>query len=216
MADHAAPAVLALRHEVARKALHLTSVAAPVMYASGVPRSTLLALLSAAGAVAVAVELARRHAPLARRLFHRATGPLLRSHEHERLSGATWLIGAFLGVVALAPREAAIAAMWAVSVGDASAAVVGRTLSSAREARLAALGGPAPRRARKSIAGSAACAIATFAGAFWLAGAGPATSAAAGVVAALAEWPRGPLDDNVRVAAAVAGVVALAGALLAR
>ncbi|HEY0885219.1 MAG TPA: hypothetical protein VGE20_08055, partial [Ramlibacter sp.] len=104
MADGAAPTALALRHELARKALHLTAAAAPVAYALGLPRRTLLVVLCVMGAAAVGVELARRRAPLARDLFRRAAGPLLRQHEHERWSGATWMLASFIGVVALAPR----------------------------------------------------------------------------------------------------------------
>lgn len=212
----AVPTVLALRHELARKALHLTAAAAPLAYAMGMPRRTLLLVLGVLGAMAVGVELARRHAPLARQLFHRATGPLLRHHEHERWSGATWMLVAFIGVVALAPRAPAVAAMWAVAVGDAAAAVVGRALATRREALAASRGQPAPPRARKSLAGSAACLIATLVGALWVAGLGPAASVAAAVAAPLAEWPRSWLDDNVRVAGAVAAAVALTTFLLAR
>lgn len=216
MADGAAPTALALRHELARKGLHLMAAAAPLAYALGLPRRTLLAVLCVLGAVAVGVELARRHEPRARLLFHRATGPLLRQHEHERWSGATWMLAAFIGVVALAPRAPAVAAMWAVAVGDAAAAVVGRALASRREALAIARGAPVTTRARKSLAGSAACLVATFIGALWVAGLGPVASLAAAVAATLAEWPRVSLDDNLRVAGAVAGAVSLATLLLAR
>ena len=216
MADGAAPTVLALRHELARKALHLTAATAPLAYALGLPRRTLLVVLCLLGAVAVGVELARRHAPRARLLFHRATGPLLRQHEHEGWSGATWMLAAFIGVVALAPRAPAIAAMWAVAVGDAAAAVVGRALASRREMLATARGEPVTPRARKSLAGSTACFIATLVGALWVAGLDPASSLAAALAATLAEWPRVPLDDNLRVAGAVAGAVVLTAFLLAR
>src|SRR5690606_32677393 len=119
-ADGAVPTVLALRHELARKALHLTAATAPLAYAAGLPRATLLGALGVLGAAAVGVELARRRAPRVRLLFHRATGPLLRQHEHAGWSGATWMLVAFVAVVWLAPRPAAIAAMWAVAVGDAA------------------------------------------------------------------------------------------------
>lgn len=122
---------------------------------------------------------------------------------------------AFIAVVAIAPRGAAIAAMWAVSVGDAAAAVVGRTLAHRREVRAVARGETFTPRARKSVAGSAACFVATLLGAVWLAGLGPAVSVAAALAATLAEWPRVPLDDNLRVAGAVAGVVVLFNFLIA-
>ena len=195
---------LTLRHELARKALHLLSTAVPLAYAADVPRRTLLAALVALLLVALLVELARRRHALVRRAFHRATSPLLRAHEHDQWAGATWMLLAYVLVVWLAPRAAAIAATWAVAVGDASAAVVGRAIG---RWRIGAHG--------KSIEGSLACCIATTLGATFVAGLGPAASLAAGVAAAVAEWPGRPLDDNVRVAAAVALTVTAMGAWLA-
>ena len=49
------PPTLALRHELARKALHLTSATVPVAYALGAPRDLLLALLGVLVLVALLV-----------------------------------------------------------------------------------------------------------------------------------------------------------------
>ena len=202
-ADASIPA-LTLRRELARKALHLSSAAVPLAYAAGLPRRTLLAGLVALLGVALLVELLRRRHEAVRRAFHRATSPLLRAHEHERWAGATWMLVAYVLVVWLAPRAAAIAATWAVAVGDASAAIVGRSIG---RWRVGAHG--------KSLEGSLACCIATALGAVLVARLGPAVSVAAGVAAAVAEWPGRPLDDNLRVAAAVALTVVGVGAWLA-
>ena len=66
-----------------------------------------------------------------------------------------------------------------------------------------------------SLEGSAACCVATAAGALWVAGLGPAVIVEAGVAAAAAERPGRPLDDNLRVAGAVALAVVAATWLLA-
>ncbi len=212
--DASAPAVhsspvtrhssLSLRRELARKALHLSSAIVPIAYAAGVPRFAVLSLLAVLLAIAIVVELARHRHAIARAFFDRAAGPLLREHEHDRWSGATWMLVSFVLVVWLAPRAAAVAAMWAVSVGDAAAAVVGRWLGGRW------LGRRRFGAAGKSIEGSVACFVATAAGAAWVAGLGPVASVLAGVAAAVAEWPDGPLDDNVRVAGAVALTVVAA------
>ena len=199
-----APASLSLRHELARKALHLTSATVPLAYAAGMPRAPLLALLVVLLVTALLVELTRRRVHLVRRAFHRATQPLLRAHEHERVAGATWLLLAFVLVVWLCPRATAIAATWAVAVGDAAAAVVGRWLG---RHRAGAHG--------KSLEGSLACVVATALGALLVARLGPFASLAAGVAAAAAEWPARPLDDNLRVAGAVVAAVTAADALRA-
>ena len=195
---------LSLRHELARKALHLTSAVVPLAYAAGAPRLPLLALLGVLLVTALLVELTRRRVRLVRETFHRATSRLLRPHEHVRVSGATWLLVAFVLVVWLCPRSTAIAATWAVAVGDATAAIVGRWLG---RRRFGAHG--------KSLEGSLACVLATAAGALLVARVAPGTALAAGLAAAAAEWPGGPVDDNLRVAAAVALAVTGAEAVRA-
>lgn len=190
---------LTLRRELARKALHLTSAVVPLAYAAGlVPRGPLAALLLALLGVALAVELGRARSERVRAHFARATGALLRPHEHRRWAGATWLLAAFALALLLFPPAVAVAAMWAVSVGDASAAIVGRVVGRHRIAGLT-----------KTVEGSVACAVATFAGASLVARLGLGASVVAALAAAAAEAPTRPLDDNVRVALAVGGGILL-------
>jgi dolichol kinase len=166
--------------------------AVPVGYASGLPRALILPVLLGTTALAIVVELARTHSAPIRGSFHRITGILLRAHEHDRWSGATWLLISFTVVVFLFDRPIAITAMWAVAIGDAAAAVIGRTLGRTQ------LGA-----SRKTLEGSIACAIATAAGASLVAGLTAGMSALAGLIAAVAEWPARPGDDNIRIGIAV-------------
>lgn len=183
-----AGASLPLRREVARKAVHLTSALFPVSYALGLPRALLLAALLACVVFALGVETARARWAPARRHFDRWLGALLRERERVAWCGATWMLIAYLIAVALFPRAEAIVAMWAVSVGDASAALVGRTVGHMRL-----------HPGGKSLEGTVACALATALGAYALARLDLPTAIVAGVVAALAEWPGRPLDDNLRI-----------------
>lgn len=194
---------LTLRRELARKALHITSASVPLAYAAGLPRGVLLAVLAALLAIALAVELGRARSARVRTHFTRATGALLRAHEHHRWSGATWLLVAFALAALLFPRDVAVAAMWAVALGDAGAAVVGRWLG--RRPLPAALAGGSG----KTLEGSAACAVVTLLGAVFVARLGAGGSVVAAIVAAVAEAPSRPLDDNVRVALAVGGGILL-------
>ena len=197
-AERGGGVALTLRRELARKALHVTSAAVPVAYAAGLPRAGLLAGLLALLAIALVVEGARARSERARAHFTRAAGPLLRAHEHHRWAGATWLLAAFALAVGLYPAPVAVAATWAVALGDASAAIVGRWIGRHRLS---------PRFA-KTLEGSAACAAVTFAGALWVARLPLGASVVAVVAAALAEAPTRPLDDNVRVVLAVgAGIL---------
>jgi len=232
---------LTLGRELARKALHVSSATVPIAYAAGAPRVVILALLVALAVVAAAVEVARGRSERARERFLRATGRLLRAHEHHRLSGATWLLASFVIAAALYPRRVAVAAMWGVAVGDASAAIVGRLAARRRLLRVTppqepeAPMPPAPTPVvtrtvtpaapaveppatavvvtaitqSKTLAGSVACFVATLVGALAVARLGVGESLVAALAAALAERPARPLDDNVRVVAAVGAAVLL-------
>lgn len=202
--------MIGLRQEFARKAIHLTSASVPIAYAAGMPRDRLVEALFLLFALALLVEVGRRRFAPVRAGFERLTGALLRDHERVRWAGATWMLLAFTLSVLLLPRAAAIAAMWAVAVGDASAAIVGRTLGRRMRRPGAAPRSPAPPPAGKSLAGSLACLVATALGAWLVAELRVPVALAAGVAAALAERPSWRLDDNLRVAAATGvAVVAL-------
>ncbi len=148
--------------------------------------------------IAILVEGARQLSRRAARLFDAAFVSLLRQHERHDLTGATWLLAAMLASVLIFPPATAVVALWAVAAGDGAASIVGRLSTWHRD--------PAATR-RKTIAGAVACALVTAAGAVCLADMRWPGALVVGVVVALAEWPRGPLDDNLRVAAA-AGVAA--------
>jgi dolichol kinase len=181
-----AGAGLSLRRELARKGLHLLSTAVPISYAAGVPRSIVIWVLALALAIALTVEMARLRSVGARTVFDSTVGGLLREHERYTASGATWLIIALLAATVSLPRDIAVAAMCAVALGDAAAAIVGRVLARAATQR-------------KSIGGSAACFAASAISARAIAGFAWPEAFIVGVLAALAERPRRPLDDNLRI-----------------
>ena len=171
-----------------RKSLHLATGLLPVLWGIGVLETEdVQLLLAAAASVAVGVELLRRFSPGAGTLFSRFFGPMLKPNETRSLTGATWLALAMLAAALVFPPAVARAALWAGAVGDASAALVGGAWGAWRG------------RSGKSLAGSLACLATTAAGAIWLGGFAPLAAVALGLVAALAEWPARPGDDNVRV-----------------
>jgi dolichol kinase len=163
----------------------------------------------------VLVELTRARSARIGALFVRTFGALLREHEHRAWSGASWLVAAYALSALLFPRDIAVAAMLAAGLGDAAAAVVGRSVAAARARR----GEAAAAVQRKTLAGSVACAIVAFAAALLVAALPPLSAVAVGLAASVVErWDRPPLnaiDDNVRVALA-AGAAALLVRLLAR
>lgn len=184
---------LTARHEFARKALHLLWAAVPLVYAGGVQRGLLIVLLGASVLIALVVEFGRMRVPIIGNAFMRVTRPLLRAHEHHQWSGATWLLISFLLLVLIFPPSIAIAGMWAVSVGDASAALIGRAVGRRRFPG-----------SSKTLIGSTACAVTTFAGLLLVADLSTVESVIGGLIAAGAEWPIGLGDDNIRIGIAVA------------
>ena len=191
---------LTLRQELFRKALHVSAAAFPVAYYLGVSREPLAKLLALTTLAAVLAEAARRSNILAAALYDRWFGPLTRPAEKHTTTGATLLAFACLSAVLVLSKNAAIASMWCAAVGDPCATVAGRLWSRKRPNKT-------DERSRKTLVGSAACAVASFVGVSMLAGYSLIASAAIATVAAIAEAIPAKLDDNIRVTAA-AGIVA--------
>lgn len=191
-------AAFSWRAELSRKGIHLASSVFPLAWGLGwVAPVVVKAALAAGLTIAVALEVARRVLPAAKRWFTRWFGGMLRAHESSGLTGATWILATMLLCALLLPERAALCALWAGVVGDAAAALVGRAVA----AQAATKG--------KTWAGSVACAVASMIGPWWLAAASPLAALGVGLAAALAERPRLMIDDNARVAVA-AGLAAWA------
>lgn len=196
------PERLPLRAELARKALHAATAVLPVALAFGwTDQRTLRVLLAVAAVLAFAIEALRYSWPAFARAFSTAVGGMLRTHEQGALTGATWLALAMALVLWLAPLHAAIAALWAAALGDAAAAVVGRGVTRWRRREVTG----------KTLAGSAAALVVTATGVLWLTPAAVSVAVVLGAVAAAAERPSKPLDDNLRIALAVALAATLLG-----
>lgn len=199
MTEVAPARATSFRQELARKTIHLASSAVPIALAVGVERGVMASALGALGVVALIVEAGRALSPPIASRFTALFGSLLRAHESRRVTGATWLIGAMFAAVLLLPREAAIVATWAAAVGDSAAALIGTRFGRLRWARDG-----------KSLEGSAACLLATLAGALLLSRVGAGIALLAALSAMVAERVPWPHDDNVRIVTAVGIVMATA------
>lgn len=175
-----------IRRELMRKRLHIATAVVPVLVWV-LPRSASLLLLGVALVVALLVEWARWRFDWVRYRFFLATREMLRGHERNRLSGATYMAGAYLLALLLFPLPIAAAAMLYNALGDAAAAIVGR-----RWGRLRTSWG-------KSWEGAAAGAVVNIGVGLALSGIGPWAAVVGGVMAAAVEFLPLPLDDNLRV-----------------
>ena len=185
---------LPLRYEIARKTIHLATVALPIAIWF-LPRPWALGLLAFGVTGALTVEWARSRIRWARYTFLTRTRRLLRHHERRRFAGATYMaIGYFIAYLVF-PLEVAVAAMLYNGLGDTAAAVVGKRWGTHRLA------------SGKSWEGAGAAAAVNFGVGLLIPGIGIGPAAAGGVAAALIETAPIPIDDNLLVT--VAGGAAL-------
>jgi dolichol kinase len=191
-----------VRREIARKSIHIASVAVP-LFVWFAPPALAIAVLVGAALVALAVELLRRRQRGARYLFLRHTRTMLRSRERHGLTGATWMSIAYAGAAVLFPTPVAVAAMLYNGLGDAAAALVGKRWGHRRT------------RSGKSWEGAGAMALVGFAAGAAIPGVVLAAAALGAIGAALLELADLPPDDNLWVTLGGGAVLAAAAALLA-
>ncbi len=194
-----------MKRELARKAIHVSSTAVPLLVWL-VPRPVAIAVLVPIAVLALAIDVARHRIRPFRYHFLRHTRTMLRHHERRGLAGATWMALAYAAALLLFPKPVAVAAMLFNGLGDAAAALVGKRWGRRRTAW------------GKSWEGFAAGLVVDLCvglGMWMLAPAAvPLAGAILGaLVASTVEFAPLPLDDNVRVTLA-GGAGILLGALL--
>lgn len=176
----------AVKRELHRKAIHLASVAIPLLV-WWVPRAVALAVLVPTAAVALLVEGLRLKARAPRYHFLRRTRTMLRARERRRFTGATYMAAAYASAVLLFPTPVAVLAMLYNGVGDAVAALVGRRWGRHR------------LRSGKSWEGAAAGFTANLVVGLLLPGIATVPAFAGALAAALLEIADLPPDDNLWV-----------------
>ncbi|HYR09506.1 MAG TPA: SEC59/DGK1/VTE5 family protein [Longimicrobium sp.] len=180
-----------MKRELARKAIHVSSTAVPLLVWL-LPRPVAIALLVPVAVLALAIDVARHRIRPFRYHFLRHTRTMLRHHERHGLAGATWMALAYAAAAVLFPKPVAVAAMLFNGLGDAAAALVGKRWGRRRTTWGKSWEGFAAGLAVDLAIGVAAWMLAP-----------DAVSLGAGVlgalVAATVEFAPLPLDDNVRV-----------------
>lgn len=190
---------LPLRYELARKSIHLATIALPIAIWF-LPRSWALGLLGFGVVSALAAEWARTRIRWARYAFLSRTRRLLRHHERRRFAGATYMAVAYFIAFVVFPLEVAVVAMLYNGLGDAVAAVAGKRWGRHRI------------RSGKSWEGAGAGAVVNLGAGLLVPGISVGAAAVGAVAAALVEMAPIPIDDNLVVT--LAGGAALAGAMV--
>lgn len=185
--------------EAARKGIHVLASLAAAAVVWWLPATPAAAVLAAATALALGIEVLRLSSRRFAAAFHARLGPMLRGRETGALTGATTLALGYTLAAAALPGRAALAGILFTGVADAVAAVVGR-----RWGRHRYPGG-------KSLEGSAAF-LAVAAGIAWGLGAPFPLALGVAVALTLLESLTLPVDDNLYLPLVGAGLFrAIAG-----
>jgi len=126
---------LGLRAEVARKAIHLSSISIAVIYCH-ISRDLALLLLVPLFTGFFLVDMLKNISEPVSAWYHRSFGAMLRHHELERnhfhLNGATCITLSALLLVLFFPKVIAVAAFSMVALSDTVAALAGKAFGKHR------------------------------------------------------------------------------------
>jgi diacylglycerol kinase (CTP) len=189
------PVRLPLRREAGRKAIHLLSLSVPLVYALDLlPRQTILAVLSFVTLVLAGLDMLRLRFPLFRRAFFRLFSGMVRRHEHDRPTGSTWLLLAFVISLLVFSRPIAVAVMAYTVLGDGTASLAGKIWgrrSIGRERHAGA--------GYRTLEGSAACLAACLLVGAAVPGLEGALIVPGALIATAVEAFSGRADDNMTI-----------------
>lgn len=177
--------------EIMRKSIHISSLVIPFAYkyVFHYNQRQMFILLLGALIISLTIELYRLNIRSFHRFFHRFFGMLLRRHEINDFTGATFLIFSSLLCVTFFKPEIAFLSIAFLSVGDTFAAIVGMSLGKRKFMGM-----------KKSLEGSIGCFTSILIFAFFFnQGLNPWVFTAGALAATIAELWNLPLDDNLKL-----------------
>ena len=118
------------KNELFRKAIHLFTSIFPILYTSSLGnKSSVLFLLVLLTIFSISLEILRNRNKLLKLAFNRSFSFMLREEEKNgQVTGATWLLISFIITISIFSKDIAFPAMIFLTVGDSSAAVIGKLL----------------------------------------------------------------------------------------
>jgi len=188
--------------ELVRKAIHLCSLAIPLVY-YWISKAQALSILVPLALLLGLADVARLYHPATGRLYSKYLGFLLRPHERtehgRKLNGATYVLMSAIICIIVLPKIIFITAFAVLIISDTSAALIGRRF------------GRHPFF-NKSVEGTAAfflsglLVVAVAPKAAWLP-AEYAIGAVAVLIGAIVEASPAPLDDNLSIPFSIGGIM---------
>jgi len=111
--------------EVIRKAIHLTSSLIPLSYWFLFERAITLQIVIILALGFLTVDYLRLKSTAIGKMFMRVFGLALRSHEKQKLTGATYVFTGSVVAIFLFPKGIAVPALLILSISDTLAALIG-------------------------------------------------------------------------------------------
>lgn len=187
--------------EFTRKTIHLSSLLIPLCYRYLLPllftgsmrsiptlkhQKIAILVLSVLALISLIIELLRTENRSFGKNFDKTLGKLMRVHEKDNISGATYLLISSIICISFFSYEIAFVCLGFLAIGDTMAAIIGKTLGSRRIVGT-----------NKSLEGSLACFISTFIFALFFLN--PLLALAGSFTATLAESAMPRIDDNIKI-----------------
>lgn len=137
-------------------------------------------------AIALIIDVLRLEHKTSKRIFFKLVGILLRKHEIDNFTGATYMMISALICIGFFPNEIAVVSLSFLAIGDTLAALIGIPFGKRKILNTS-----------KSLEGSLACFTGCFI--FGLLFLNPTVAFAGAIAATIAEFSRIPVDDNVKI-----------------
>ncbi len=176
------------KNEIKRKIIHISSIFIPLSFRFLFQndRSTFFLFLGPLTGIAIFIEIIRLQNRSFKKVFHDLVGILLRKHELNDFTGATYLLTSSAICIAIFPADIAFIALSFLAIGDSLAALIGI---------------PFGRRkifgSDKSLEGSIACFAGTFI--FSIFFINPVVAFFGALAATISEVCKISIDDNLKI-----------------
>ncbi len=176
------------KKEIFRKTIHVSSILLPLSYRYIFLNNRKLAflVLIPLTLIALTIEVFRLEHKTFRKIFYNIFGLMLRKHEINNFTGATYLMISAVICIAVFPADIAFVAISFLAIGDTLAALIGIPFGKRKLLET-----------HKSLEGSIACFTGTFVFALFFLN--PIVSMVGAFTATIAEFSKIPMDDNIKI-----------------
>jgi len=176
--------------ELARKSIHISSILLPFAYryVFNYDKKQTLTLFLLLTLTSIVIELLRLENKNFKKHFFSLFGIMLRKHEINDFTGATYLLTSAIVCVSFFPKDIAFAAMSFLSIGDTVAALVGINFGKRKFVG-----------SEKTLEGTLACFVSTFLFGLFVFKDYPIIAFLGAISVCISEVLNIKIDDNVKI-----------------